>query len=166
MSRHAILLAVDDSPASERVVRYAGELLGRCEAELHVLHVLPPVPPAVLEMRGSTDDAVEEERERDVERACRRWAEERTAEARPALERVRGVLTDAGVAESRLAIDTCAPMPEEALETTLLEHAAQRGCDTVVVGRRALPWYRELFHAHVADRLVRAAEGRTVWVVE
>lgn len=39
--------------------------------------------------------------------------------------------------------------------------AAERALQTV-----SLPWYRELFHGHACDELVRRGEGFTVWVVE
>lgn len=32
-------------------------------------------------------------------------------------------------------------------------------------GREALPWYREMFHRHLGDRIVPRAHGLTVWVV-
>ena len=36
----------------------------------------------------------------------------------------------------------------------------------IVVGRSSFPWFKETFHRHLADSLVRKATGITIWVVE
>ncbi|MEJ2469835.1 MAG: universal stress protein [Desulfuromonadales bacterium] len=45
-----ILVAKDLSTESADVIRYALELAGRFDAQVHVLHVMPTVDPAVLNM--------------------------------------------------------------------------------------------------------------------
>lgn len=48
----------------------------------------------------------------------------------------------------------------------VLELARARRCDTVIVGRESMSWFRELMHDNLADELVRRGKGYTIWVVE
>jgi hypothetical protein len=57
-----ILLAVDESEKSHRVVRYVGSLLGRTpNVVVTLFHVLKPMPRGLLEHGGSEDPAAEEQ---------------------------------------------------------------------------------------------------------
>lgn len=44
--------------------------------------------------------------------------------------------------------------------------ARSRKCGTVVVGRQAVSWFRELAGGDLAEELVRCGKGVTIWVVE
>ena len=55
-----ILLAVDESENSHRVVQYVGSLLGRTpNVEITLFHVLKPMPRGLLEHGGSENPAAE-----------------------------------------------------------------------------------------------------------
>ncbi|MEI8015019.1 MAG: universal stress protein [Nitrospira sp.] len=57
-----ILLAVDESETSHRVVRYVGSLLSRTpNVVLTLFHVLKPMPRGLLEHGGSENPAAEEQ---------------------------------------------------------------------------------------------------------
>jgi len=138
---HRMLLALDGSDASEREVGYVAEMVSkRDDMYFHLVHVLPP--------KTMADDASERARARGV------------------LDRLRQHLCEGGVAPERIDIGTIQGGSESSLAEALLDLARDQQCDTITVGRHSLPWYRELFHLHLADELVRRAQGVAVWIVE
>ena len=48
----------------------------------------------------------------------------------------------------------------------LLETAHKQNCGTIVVGRESYPSFKEMFHHHVGEELVRKGQGFAIWVVE
>lgn len=161
-----ILLAVDDSEASERAVGYVGALLCGGDAVILLVNVLPPLPPATMETPGSLDPSEGALMGKEGRRAQREWKAERAREAQPTLDRMREMLLDSGIGEGRIELDYYAPTPEETVSTALDRLAADYECDTIVVGHRSLPWFRELFRRHIGEQLVRHPKGRTICVVE
>lgn len=136
-----ILLAVDGSESTEKEIDYVASVVsGRDDVRFHLLHVLPPL--MITEYEGALDRATD------------------------LLDRWRQRLSERGVAQERIDSATIQVTDRSPLVDKILEVASDVGCDTIAVGRRSLPWYRELFHAHLADELVRHATGRTVWVIE
>jgi nucleotide-binding universal stress UspA family protein len=163
-----LLIAVDDSLASERAVDYVADCFAHGEERhrVRLVHVLPPVPPCLSESaeRGRGEEiGVRTESRKSIEET---WLAEQEQSAHPLLDRLRRRLMEDGFEEGRLAMDFIAPMPGESVARAVLESAEQHGSETIVVGRTALPWYREVFRHHVSSELVRQAEGHTVWVVE
>jgi K+-sensing histidine kinase KdpD len=53
----------------------------------------------------------------------------------------------------------------ESLESVILEAAREEGCGTVIVGYAAFPWLTDLVRQHLAEALLRKAEGLAIWVV-
>ena len=146
MSVERILLAVDESQASELAVDYAGSLLGGApEAYLHLVHVEP--------VRASHSDPEDPE-----------FRSKRDASA-TLLARLRARLVERGVSEEHVDTGFLAMPDGMKLEEALMEIALDQRCGTIVLGRNALPWYRERFHHHPADALTHKAHGITLWVV-
>lgn len=134
-----ILMAVDDSPASRRALDYVAEsTAGRPDTYVHLVHVLP----------GERDEG------------------EVRARSHALLEDMRRKLVSSGLKDEHVDTGTLSAPAEAALIDGLIDLGTDQTCSTIVVGRNSLPWYRELFHAHPADQLVRKAQGFTVWVVE
>jgi len=48
----------------------------------------------------------------------------------------------------------------------VLELARAQRCDTVVVGRASVSWFRKLMSANLAEELVRRGKEFTIWVVQ
>ena len=150
------------SPASTRATQYVGDLLRSTEShEVHVLHVLPHVPPFGSQKPGDVGGerfalAVDEDE----------WRREQEKSIRPMLDDVRALLVRAGVHESFIELRTCAPEPLATVAGTILEKARERDCETIVVGRSEHPWYRRMWRRHVGNALVNTANGRSIWIVE
>ena len=143
-----ILMAVDDSPASEKALEYVTRMVtGRPDHYVHLVHVLPPV--ASGSMGGAE---LEEAAQHD--------------KARELLSRMSERLGQAGLGEGHVDSGYLAVRSDTSMVEGLLDTARDQSCSTIVVGRSALPRVRELFHSHPADELVRKAQGFTLWIVE
>lgn len=148
---HSILLAVDDSPASHEAIGYLSSWLAGSGATVHVVHVLPHAAGAEAAER---------------ETSAERWLAMSREQAQPVLMRSIELLKSHGLDPGGLEDGFLYLRPETTAADGLIEAARERGCKTLVVGRNALPWHREVFHHHIADELVEKAKGLTIWVVE
>jgi len=142
-------MAVDGTAASEHAVDYVAEMVGwqAPDRYLHLVHVLPPAPEPTEVGEGPT-------------------AAEGEEEARALLLALRRRLTDRGVRPEQVDVGVLLLRQDLTMVEGLLDTANARDCSTVIVGRNSLPWYREVFHHHPADELVRKAHGFAVWIVE
>lgn len=164
---HRFLVAVDDSEATSRTVDYVGRLLeGSTNFELVLMHLLPPLPQALLEHGGGHSASEEESIEEAQEREKATWLSQAGAAAEPVLESVRAGLVGHGVSVSAIRTHAVETIPEDQTADMILREARTLGCGTIVVGRRSLPWLRELFHRHVAEDLAKHGEGFSVLIVE
>ena len=48
----------------------------------------------------------------------------------------------------------------------VIHRARSRTCSTVIVGRQAVSWFRELVRGDLAEELVGCGSSVTIWVVE
>lgn len=156
-----VLLAVDDSPQSQRAVEYVGRLLGGSSAYVYLVHVLPPVPVPLIEPperagvgTGGSSPKLD------------RWLEKAKAKGRQAMTAAADALVAAGFDAEHVEHGFLGVPAEANAVAALLDVASDNDCATVAVGRSTLPWHLELFHHHFADDLVKQAEGYTIWVVE
>jgi len=151
-----VLLAVDESEASERATAYLASWLKDRAVTVRIVHALPQVPVANVVTVGA---------EKPVTRV-ERWLAMSREKAQPSLFRAVEKLKSDGVDPGTIEDGFVYLDPGVTAAEGLVDLARTDHCDTIVVGRNALPWHRELFHHHLADELVRKAENCTVWVVE
>ena len=141
-----ILMAIDDTPASQAAVDYAATLMSSTKGiHLHLVHVEP------LGMRhlNPEDKAYREAQER----------------SRVLLDRMSERLVAAGVDPELVDTGFLAIPSETPLQEALLGTARDQECTTIALGRNALPWYKESLHAHPVDDLVHNPHGFSIWVV-
>ena len=161
------LIAVDDSDSSHKAVSYVANLLSHSNGAAHVIlfHLLPPLPPQLVEHGGAEDPDEERRRGQSLAKKRERWIEQAQSDAEPFMESSKAVLRRARIRDEdidkRYVTTMHAGVAQEALEA-----ASELGCGTIVVGRKSFPWYRELTQQHVADALVQHAENIAVCVVE
>ena len=162
-----ILVAVDDSEASDRAVTYVAHMLGGMKAFTIVLfHVPASMPPQLLEFGGAENPAKEQRAEAELRATRAAWVEEVTRAAQPIFARAKTRLREAYIAEEAVKTQLAVPPAEHSLEASILEAARAYDCRTVVVGREAFSWLKELFQAHVADKLIQQADDLTFWIVQ
>ena len=98
--------------------------------------------------------------------ARQRWTREAEDAARPVFENAISILTRSGVPPNSIRRIARQLVNHEDLTDDILKLAEENACQTIVVGRSSFPWFKEKFHLHLADSLVRKATGITIWVVE
>jgi nucleotide-binding universal stress UspA family protein len=162
-----ILIAVDDSEVSNRAVAYVADLMGgRRGFRFHLLHILPPLPPALLEVGGSEDPDTEQHEEASIRDQQAAWLAQAEEAARPMLERAKSILRSAKVPAQAVGTQCVISLNGEAIVTDILEAARANQCGTVVVGRESFHGLRAFLARHVADDLIHKGHGSTIWVVE
>jgi nucleotide-binding universal stress UspA family protein len=91
-----ILIAVDDSDASTRAVRYVANIVGgRKNFTVRLFHVLDPLPPELRVFGASPVLERERELEAKLEEKRERWLHGAKEEARPVVERALSILRKA-----------------------------------------------------------------------
>jgi len=150
---HRILLAVDDTVASNRALEYLAEWVRGRPVTVFLVHVL----------RDATSEAAPGS---GLEARAKERLERDRQAAQPvvirAVETLKQIGLDPGSIDDRLLYVS----QDESTVDGLLRLARELSVDTLVAGRNALPWHRELFHHHLADELVEKAAGLALWVVE
>lgn len=134
-----VLAAVDGSEHALRAVRLAAELASRCEAELHLVHVLTDTRSGRIP-RGMEEYERLEHLELSEATVLREAAEQMLETA---AEQARA----AGIAR----VDCHVARGDPA--STILAHAAALGADVLVVGRRGLGELSGLLQGSVSQKV-------------
>ena len=162
-----ILIAIDDSEASTRAVRYVATITGGQRGfHLYLLHILAPVPSDIQDIAWVDDPRLLQKAKADARAAQARWIEKAEETAQPLFTQALSILNAAGFSDQDLETH-CEPSFEvQELVPQILKEARTHECGTVVVGRETFPNFQELFHYHVGDHLVAKSQGLALWVVE
>ena len=162
-----LLVVRDDSVASRRAVKYVGEFEGKRRAfRICLAHVLPPLPPELLEHGGSEDPAREAQLEVDLKVAQHRFISAAKRASQRGLHEDRVVLRKAGIAARTVKAAFCEPGEGTGAAAAILHMARARRCRTVVVGRQSVSWFHELFSHDLSEEILRRSKGFCVWAVE
>ena len=161
------LLGLDDSEATLRTVAYVAEIIGP-QKGFHVvlLHVLPPIPPELLEFGGSENPKTEQRLDAELKKDQAQWIEQAKQATKPLVEKVKGAFLQVGVSAGMITTVFAESIHRPDFVRELLETAHKQNCGTIVVGRESYPSFKEMFHHHVGEELVRNGQGFAVWVVE
>jgi nucleotide-binding universal stress UspA family protein len=162
-----ILVAVEDSEASDRAVTYVAQIVdGRGEFQIVLFHMPASMLPQLIEFGGAEHPTQEQRAEAELSSARTAWVEGMTRAAEPIFARAKTRLRAAHVAEQAIKTELFIPPGGHSLEASIVEAARTHDCRTVVVGREAFSWVKELFQAHVADKLIQQADVLTLWIVQ
>ena len=162
-----LLIAIDDSKASNRALRYVADVLrGTQNFTVFLLHMLGPLPTRLRESRGAETPEGEEEVEARLVEKQNRFIKRSSEEVGALLDGAKAILMSAGV--SAEAIERACPelVDREDLVSEILREARDRGCSTIVVGRESFAGLKEVFVGHLADDLIQQGQGLAFWVVE
>lgn len=162
-----LLIVLDDSPRSGRAVAYVVRTVGRQRGvRVYLAHPLAPLPSALLEFRGASNPDEEERLDAQLKERRKRWTSKANAAAQRVFARAQTTLRNAGVVPSAIKTEFFAPGSGRGTANAILKLARANRCDTVVVGRRSVPWLRRLLKTELAEELVQRGTGFTIWVVE
>ncbi|WLD11481.1 universal stress protein [Planctellipticum variicoloris] len=161
-----VLVCVDHSDSSRRAVAFVGKVFGQgvaSDLKITLFHVAEFLPEFVL-----TDHAEPGLTPRSL---AAMWATRAKEDGEKLLEEQRGTLAAAGVPagalESRLIATDCLPEARKvAAALTIIEEMQSGNYDVVCIGRRGASQISSSFIGGVAEKILREAAGRTVWVVD
>jgi nucleotide-binding universal stress UspA family protein len=120
----------------------------------------------MMEFGGAEDPQKEEWLEARLRASRHLWESTAKRKASASLEHAYTELRRAGFARGEIEVHFCYPSDRRNAPEEILTLARERGCHTVVVGRRSLSWLREFLQMNPADELVRLGKGFTTWVVK
>lgn len=162
-----LLVVVDGSDESKRVIRYVAQLAaGRSRVEIQLAHLAPGLPPALLETGGAEQPEREAQIEADLRSGQGTFIAAAGRESARILQTARRALERAGVTGARIGICQSSPLGGPSAVDAVLSLARDARCGTIVVGHHAHGWLQTLGGGHLADQLARKAIGRAVWVVD
>lgn len=146
---HKILVAVDDSSLSERVLNYVGEVVGSIDkAEICLLHVYPEPPPYYFTEKHTLQE----------------YREEKEAAAQEVFSRAGQVLAGHAIGEARITT-TCMMATGKTFSKTILQVQKDGEFGTVVLGKRGISKAEEFLFGSVSNAVIRECHEFTVWVV-
>lgn len=155
-----ILLAVDSSASSTKAVLYVANLLGNNRnISITLFHVLPPMPPDLLES-GTLEGETELKSER------KHWEEAEHKIECKCFEPMIDTLKQAGFHKERIQTKHFVPLPGFDVAHAILEECELENYDTVVMGKRGMSRIERFLIGSVTDKVVRHAKGMAVWVIE
>jgi hypothetical protein len=120
----------------------------------------------MMEFAGAKGSGKEEWLEARLRASRALWVSTAKRKASGSLELAYADLRRAGFARGEIEVHFCYPNDKRNAPKEILTLARERGCHTIVVGRRSLSWLREFLQTNPADELVRLGKGFTIWVVE
>ncbi len=164
-SKH-ILLAIDDSEASMRAVRYvAGVLGGKRDIRIRLFHVAP-FPPKMLEFGGTEDPKHERQLKEQLDLVQDRWSGKVEQAMQPVFERATSILRRGRIPAAAIETELAMASPEEGVAPKILDTARRHRCGTIVVGQESISWLQKFFEYQVTDELIPHAQSLALWVVQ
>ena len=144
-----ILIAVDDSPLSQRVVDYVGRVVAKSkDVRICLLEVYPEPPPYFYQQGHNLSE----------------YKEEKEASSQQVFARLRPILHDYGVADK--AIESRCYMAEGvSISQEILKVREKGDFGTVALGRRGISKAEEFLFGSISTAILRESHNFTVWVV-
>lgn len=161
-----VLVCVDHSDSSRRAVAFAGKVFGQGAAsdlKITLFHVAEFLPEFVL-----TDHAEPGLTPRSL---AAMWATRAKDDGEKLLGEQKEVLASAGIPAGSLetkliATDALPEARKVAAALTIIEEMQSGKYDIICIGRRGASQISSSFIGGVAEKILREAAGRTVWVVD
>ena len=145
-----VLIAIDDTPTSDKGLRYAGKIMGKLPGvDVCLLHVYPEPPPGYYNTGKSLAD----------------YTSRQEAEADTLVQRCQQMLTEAGIAPESIMAEVRMAEEQKTISETILEVQEQGEYGTIVVGRRGVSKAEEFLFGSISNALVHHCRDCTVWVV-
>jgi len=150
-----LLIAVDDTDASQRAIRYVGHMAGMIK-DLHsvLLHAQPAVSPFVRDAARNDPETLEE---------LNRLQSATAYASEALLERNQGMLREMGVTVDRIA--TVSRPRKAGVAKTILDFGHENRLSAIVAGRRRLSTLKKTFLGSVSADLVEHSTFLPIWVV-
>jgi nucleotide-binding universal stress UspA family protein len=153
-----MLIAIDDTPVSLKVVEYAGQFSGAGDLQISLVHVLPNLPAIFWDEGHILSEVEKSERKKVVDK----WLADRKAKMEPVFKKAIDVLTRMGVKPQQVQTKSISDSTD--IADSILEEARDGGYQTIVVGR--CDHRAKHILGSVSNKIVEQGRGMTVTVVE
>lgn len=147
-----MLLAVDASDNARKAVQYAAPFLAEGGTEVILCHVVRSFLPGFGHLPFQLEKEVEEQLMKGLNQKVTSM-----------LDAYGECLEKAGVEAQR--IEKICRIGSYSLSAEILDVARQKGCGTIIMGRRGISAVREFLMGRVTSRVLSGAEGLAVWIV-
>ena len=165
-SSKRILVGIEDSESSTRVLEYVAELAsGNGGFVIHAFHAVGPVPLDLREFRGAEDPKTEQKLDSLLHQKREEWIETAKNQARSLLENVTLQLSALGIPENTIRTHVIVLDHKEDLIGEILETASRHQCGTIIVGQSSFSWFKELVASHTGEELLKKSEGFGICIV-
>ncbi|MGD0663418.1 MAG: universal stress protein [Syntrophorhabdales bacterium] len=156
-----ILVAIDGSKHSSRVIEYCGkQFSGMSDLSLTLFHVLPNLPARFWE-----EGHLLTKREMTARRVVAdKWLINEKLATEPMFQSAIETLTRAGIPQEQIETKTIPDSTNEV--TSILEEARDGGYLTLVLGRYGLSWVDEHVLGSTTIRIIHRGAGLAICVVE
>lgn len=163
-----VLVTLDTSAAANKVLTFVGQIFGQAARpglEITLFHVVETLPEFILS-RTKTSSAGAA-----FQQVADEWAKSNHSSAEKLLAEATRQLTTTGIpaAAIKTKLVTRDALPESARVVAALAVIAELqsgNYDVIVAGRRSNADLVETIIGGVAEKVVRAAHGKTVWIVD
>jgi len=164
--RQHILVAINDFPMTQHLEDCLRKTVkDRTAVTIHLFHALGPLPPQLLESRGSEDPAKEKKVEAEQVQQQESWFSRARQEAEPLLQTATARLRALNLPDTEIKSQFFLLNHREDLVAEILKAAHDNDCATIIVGHKSHPWLREQFHTHTDVQLKSASPDVTVCAV-
>lgn len=151
-----VLIALDESDTSFKVVKYARRFLGRTEdVNITLFTVLPGI--------SFPDRFLDEALKKKHQVKAKHYFEQESKRMHELFEKAQAPLIEAGIRPEN--ITTKFSFVKVGIARDIIDEIQKGGYDTVVVGRKGLSKIQEFLIGSVSHKLLQYAKDFTVWVV-
>jgi nucleotide-binding universal stress UspA family protein len=149
-----ILVAVDQSEASRRAVRYVAAMVGgKPDVHVGLLHL--ELPPRMLEWGGSEDPQLEDKMSSERAHAYQEMEKEAIVGGQALLQGLQGILAERGIDVAAQMVQFEEPLDPKHITHHILATAKERDYGTVVMGQKCFSGLKRLFRHHVGEEIIR-----------
>ena len=148
-----MLIGIDNSENSMRVVDHAVFMLSGTDAEVILFHTLRRLsrfmPPEVLAAAPDIEEIWEQSAEREIT---------------PYLEKAKAMLLDAGFSENQVTTKVVKGTDSPAYD--ILQEAQASKCGTIVLGQRGYSGAMDFLFGSITKKVIENSAGKAVWFVQ
>lgn len=144
-----IMIAVNETEAAMRGVKYVGEMMVSVKVtSICLLHIFPDPHPEFYQKGGTLEQ----------------YREEMEEQGNKIMVKASNMLKDYGVPEELITFDV-RMANNQTISKAIIEEQQKHGCGTVVVGKRGLCKAEEFLFGSISNALSRESHDFTTWVV-
>ena len=163
-----ILIGIDGSPATVKAIRFVSELFGKtrsADLRITLMHVTQSIPDENLSPGIPKSLGTDYQRIMDEAKATRKAQGDKLLQEQSLALQAAGIPSDQ--ISTKLEVSSARPESSEvAAALAIINEMNSGNYEVVCIGRRGTTAAHGVFLTSLAEKVLREARGRTVWVVD